>query len=81
MDKFEKALRKLSEKEKDWVKEIVARIVSNDWAGLNVEKLGGYEDTFRVRKGDIRIIFRRDHDGRFFILKVARKSEKTYHGF
>lgn len=78
MDTIEKALRKLSEKERGWVKEIVAKIVSNELEGLNVEKLAGHDDIFRIRKGDIRIIFRRDHNGRFFILKIGRRSEKTY---
>ena len=78
MDKIEKALQKLSEKERVWVKEILERLQKGNLAGLDIKKLKGRDDIFRIRKGDIRIIYRSDSKGSAFILAIERKSDTTY---
>jgi len=81
MDKIEKALKKLSQKEKKSVGDILEKLNKNNLIGLNVQKLKGREGIFRVRKGDIRIICRKTDDDKIFILAIERRSEKTYKNF
>ena len=81
MDKIEKALKKLSQKEKKSVGDILEKLNKNNLIGLNVQKLKGREGIFRVRKGDIRIIWRKTDDDKIFILAIERRSEKTYKNF
>ena len=57
MDKIKKFLEKLSQKEKETTKEILSLLETNNVSGLDVKKLKGYENIFRVRKGKLRIIF------------------------
>lgn len=78
MDKIEKAIAKLSEKERQWVRRILQSLADGSTAGLNIKKLKGRDDIFRVRKGDIRIIYRTDVTGAFFVLTVQRRKEGTY---
>lgn len=80
MDKISKALTKFSQKERRRVKEILEKIAAADTRGLNVAKLKGREDIFRARKGDMRIIYRRDNDGKIFVLAIERKNGQTYRG-
>lgn len=77
MDKIEKALRRLSVDERQRVKEILGQLASENLKGLDIQKLKGREDIFRVRKGNIRIIYR-IAGGSIFILAIERRSEKTY---
>lgn len=77
MDKIEKALKRLSDGERHWVKQILKQLSSGDYKGLNITKLRGREDIFRARKGDIRIIYRVKNSD-IFVLLIERKSEKTY---
>ena len=77
MDKIEKALKKLSAKERLQIKHIFTKLNSGKFEGLNIKKLKGREDVFRVRRGDLRIIYRvggRD----IFILSIDRRRQDTY---
>ncbi len=80
MDRIEKALKRLSDKEHRWVKQILEQLSIHDHKGLNITKLKGREDIFRARKGDIRIVYR-IKNGDVFILLIERKGEKTYKKF
>ena len=77
MDKIAKALKKLNPKEKIWAKEILLKINNNDFSNLEVKKLKGRQDIFRVRKGGIRIIYR-IYKKNVYILTIERKSDTTY---
>lgn len=77
MDAIEKALRKLTEKERKGIKEILARLVAGRIQGLDIKKLQGRDDIFRIRKGELRIVYRKT-GGAIFILLIERRSEKTY---
>lgn len=81
MDKIEKVLKALTAKERRAVVTILEKLQKGDFAGLDVQKLHGQEDIFRVRKGKLRIIFRRARNGAIFILAIERRSEKTYRNF
>lgn len=73
MDRIEKALAKLTPKERTWVMQILQRLIVGDTKGLNVKKLKGRDDIFRVRKGNVRIIYRTVKSG-IFILTIERRS-------
>jgi len=54
-----KALTKLSIKRKSRIKEVIS-ILKNDpipFRRLDVTKLKGYENTYRIRVGDLRIVY------------------------
>jgi mRNA-degrading endonuclease RelE of RelBE toxin-antitoxin system len=77
VDKVEKALRKLSDKERRAVKAILNRIKAGHIADLDIKKLKGSTSVYRVRKGTLRIIFAGGKKG-IKILAVERRSERTY---
>ena len=78
MDKIDKNLARLSEKEREWARQILKQISSQNFQGLDIKKLKGKNDVFRVRKGDIRIIYRVFLKKEVFVLSIERRSEKTY---
>ncbi len=78
MDKIKKALQKLTPKERKWVKEILRQLDAGQKMNLDIKKLKGRDDIFRVRKGDIRIIYRVDANGKLFILTIEKRKENTY---
>jgi len=77
MDKIKKALNKLGPKGKQKLKNILLQIGRDDFRNLDLKKLKGRKDIFRIRKGDIRIIiYKRDDSIR--ILSIEHRSSKTY---
>lgn len=78
MDKLEKALQKLSRKERERVKAILRQLATGDFLGLDIRKLKGREDIFRVSKSNFRIIYRKDAAGKIYILAIRRRKEDTY---
>jgi mRNA-degrading endonuclease RelE of RelBE toxin-antitoxin system len=79
MDAIQKALKKLSVKERAQVKEILGKLLVDRTQGLDIKKLQGRDDIFRVRKGDIRIVYRKTGKA-IFVLLIERRNEKTYKG-
>ena len=77
MDKIEKALQKLTRRERAQVKRTLQKISASDLRELDVKKLKGRKDIFRVRAGRIRIMYQ-TRKGRVFILAIERRSETTY---
>lgn len=80
MDKIQKALNKLTDKEKILVKQILIHLDKGEFDVLNIQKLAGYSDIFRVRKGKIRIIYKKSVDS-IFILTIERRTDNTYRKF
>ena len=81
MDKIEKAMGRLSAKEKEIVRDILGRLREDNIPGLDVQKLRGHKDIFRSRKGYIRIIYRKTEPKNIFVLAIERRSKKTYRSF
>ncbi|MCH7605281.1 type II toxin-antitoxin system RelE/ParE family toxin [Patescibacteria group bacterium] len=77
MDKISKALKRLSPKEQKRIKELLLKIKKGDLVGLDLKKLQGRKDIFRVRRGDLRIIFQKKSKN-ITILAIERRSEDTY---
>ncbi len=80
MDKIAKALRKLTPKEQSIVKQLLERIQREETFGMDLQRLKGHENIFRVRKGDVRILFMKTNL-KTTILAIERRSEKTYRDY
>lgn len=76
-DKIKKLLAKLSPKERELVKLLILRISLDDVYGLDIKQLKGHTSLFRVRKGQLRIVFRKTPK-QFLIVRIDRRNEKTY---
>lgn len=76
-DKIKKILKKLSQKERDLVKLLLLRIKHDDTEGLDIKRLKGHDDLYRVRKQRIRIVYRKKGSS-FLVLRIDRRNEKTY---
>ncbi len=77
MGKLEKQLAKIPRKDRLEIERIIERIIGRDLVGLDVKKLKGLKNIFRVRKGNYRIIFESDKS-KSNILAIERRSEYTY---
>lgn len=79
MDKITKALKNFNTNERNKIKIILFKIKSGIFNELDIKKLKGYDNIFRVRKGKIRIIYRVDQkDNKIYILTIERRSNNTY---
>ena len=78
---MDKSLTKLSGKERGWAKELLEKIKSGDLENLDLKKLKGRDDVFRVRKGQIRIIYQAIKNQEIKILTIERRGDNTYSDF
>lgn len=78
MNKSDKFLKKCTSKERVQLIEILTHISNRNLSGLDIKKLKGYDNYFRVRKGSIRIIFHLDINGSPIIQTIERKNDTTY---
>ncbi len=81
MNALQKAVAKLTAKEKKLVTETIEKITKHSFEGLDVQKLKGTDHTFRVRKGDFRILYYLKDNNEPMIIAIERRSEKTYRRF
>lgn len=77
MDKLQKVLNNFTDKEKKQIKKILSSLKQRDFKGLDLKKLQGHNNIFRVRKGKIRIIFTLK-ENKFYLITIGRRSEKIY---
>jgi len=78
MDKIAKVLESLSSKERESIRKIVLKIKSGVFVGFDLKKLKGHNNIFRIRSGKLRVIFKKQDDGKFFVLAIERRTDKTY---
>jgi len=78
MQKINKFLNSLTEKERKFVTILIARLRNNDLIGLNVKKLKGMENMYRIRKGNIRILFSYTASNAIKIESAGRRNDTTY---
>lgn len=78
MDKISKALQKFSVEEREKIKSILTDLKSGRVAGLDIKKLKGRGDIFRVRKGQVRIIYQLGGKREVYLLTIERRSGNTY---
>lgn len=77
MPTLKKLLAKFDLKERQTLEFLIEKIISLDWYGLDVKKLQGYQDFFRLRKGKLRVIFVKNRDS-ILIAAIERRNKKTY---
>ncbi len=75
MDKIEKVLSKLNNNERQKVKNLLIKIKKNKLEDTDIKKLKGFNDIFRVRQGNWRIIFNKKTNK---VLTLERITETTY---
>ena len=78
MDKIEKALKSLTSQERKKLKDILAQVDEGDFQNLDLKKIKGRADIYRVRKGSIRIIFRKAQSNFIKVLTIEQRSSKDY---
>ena len=69
MSNLSKLLSKFNEKERKAIELSIKKVISLQWRGLDIKKLKGYQDIFRLRKGNLRIIFQMKNKS-IFILTI-----------
>ena len=77
MDRIDKALGKLSDKERTKLKQLLSQIAEGKTESLDIKKLKGQNDIFRARKGDIRVLYR-VVGKQIFLLAIERRNDNTY---
>ena len=80
MDKNQKFIKRLSKKEFTLLQSVLQQIEDNETNNVDIKKLTGQPDIFRVRVGTIRIIFISNRDTNE-ILDIGRRNEHTYRDF
>ena len=78
MDRISKFLNKLSQKELTVVKDVLEKIKKGEMENFDMKKLKGADNFFRIRKGDIRIIYRINEKEEIILLNIERKNDNTY---
>lgn len=80
MDKITKFLQRLTKKECTRVTQAMIDIIAGEFGGYNHKKMKGHANLYRVRVGDIRIVYLELKRERRIVL-VARRNDATYHDF
>ena len=80
MDKINKNLLKIPDKQRLLVERAVEQIVKNELSGLDSKKIKGSSNVFRVRVGKYRIIFTKE-ERQNTINIIAKRDEKTYRDY
>ena len=78
MDRIEKALKRLNHKERQKLKDILIQINDGDFRNLDLKKLKGRTDIYRIRRGNIRVILHKTKNNSIKILVIERRSSKIY---
>lgn len=76
-DSIVKFLSKLNKKEDQLYRDIINNILAHNFAMYEVKKLSGHIDLFRIRKGRVRIIFRKLNSD-IEVLYIGYRDENTY---
>ena len=79
-DKIDKFLSKLSTKEVVFIEDIFFKLRNGKYTDLDIKKLEGQTNIFRVKKGQFRVIIQIDNFG-VHLINIARRNEKTYRNF
>lgn len=77
MPTLKKLLSRFNREDRGVLESLIERIISLNWHNLDIKKLKGYQDVFRLRKGKIQIIFVKNNQA-ISILVIERRSDKTY---
>lgn len=76
--RIRKFLQRLDEKRRSAIAEVIARMEAGDFSGLDIIKLGGAENEYRVRIGKVRIRFFMNANKQAVITNVDWRGDTTY---
>ncbi len=80
MEKWKKQLRKIPRKSRDQIFLALTQLLVRDFSTLDRLRLKGFDNIFRIRVGNYRIIYH--DDGEKITLKaIPRRDEQTYRDF
>ncbi|PJE65341.1 hypothetical protein COU91_02215 [Candidatus Saccharibacteria bacterium CG10_big_fil_rev_8_21_14_0_10_47_8] len=77
MNKIEKLLQKLDPKTRARIEQALLQLANNRPEKLDIKKIKGTNDNFRIRVGRHRIIIRQV-DQKFNLITITKRDEKTY---
>ena len=77
MPSLKKLLSKFSKGEQKTIESLIESVFSLNWKNLDIKKLKGHQNFFRIRKGNLRIIFSKEKR-EIFIIAIERRNETTY---
>ncbi len=80
MDKISKLLSKISAKDKEMIACSLEKLLEGSFSGLDVLKLKGSVDIFRVRVGKYRVIYQKALV-EIRILEISKRDDNTYRGY
>jgi mRNA-degrading endonuclease RelE of RelBE toxin-antitoxin system len=80
-DRIKKILAKLSAVQRQKLIELIELIISARFSGLDMKKLKGHANAYRVRKGDFRVIFTMTDRSDIRIIALERRTDTTYNEF
>ncbi|MDP2641930.1 MAG: hypothetical protein Q8P21_01400 [bacterium] len=78
MNNVRKFIDKLNKKDKVRILEVIEQIKRGELAHLNLKKLEGKDNVYRVRKGDFRFICEKDSNRSLHVVGIGRKDDNTY---
>ena len=78
MNKIDKFLKKLALAERLEIQRILELIIAQKWATLDIKKLKGTSNVYRVRKGKIRITYATNLSKDTHVMSIGRRNESTY---
>lgn len=69
MDKIQKILDKLTKKKRKTILEIWQKIIDNDLSVLKPKKLSGFSNYYRIRSGDLRLVYKTE-EGKNILVNI-----------
>lgn len=67
MEKYLKLIRKLQPEKRKLIIDLWQKILVNDLKDVSFKKLQGFEDLYSIRKGKIRLVFKKTSQGNLLI--------------
>lgn len=61
MDKIQKALDKLTKKKRAIIFKVLQKIIDNDVFDLKPKKLKGFSNYYRIRSGNMRLVYKTEN--------------------
>ncbi len=78
MDLVRKFLDKLDARRRAGIADVLEKLEARDFSGLDIKKLKGKQNLFRVRKGRIRILYSIGEDDVILVRSIEFRSDTTY---
>jgi mRNA-degrading endonuclease RelE of RelBE toxin-antitoxin system len=81
MDKVNKALGKLSDKDRENILAAFRLVVLGQLEGLNIKKLKGHKDLYRLRVGNNRLVYRHIPGQKPGIIFIGKRDDQIYRDY